>query len=167
MRLRRFDGKVYLDRWGLQAPRIGGIFLHRMDAPDPGLDLHDHPWTFLSIILWGGYIEERALCRSAPLLAHAAEVLDDKIPRGETVERRRWLSWRVMRLDQCHRITALTRPRVWSLVIVGPYRRSWGFYLPRGYIGERAYDETVRPERRDLWNEEPDAFEVEHREAGG
>lgn len=50
--LRRADGEVYLNRWGIGHDRVGGVLLHRMDAPDPGVDLHDHPWWFVSIILW-------------------------------------------------------------------------------------------------------------------
>lgn len=144
MTLRRYDTKIYLDRWGFEHPRVGGLFLHRMDAPDPGLDLHDHPWSFLSIVLTGGYIEERADTRNAPKIAAF-----DRAQRGIIVGRRRG-SARVMRLDECHRITRLDAPRVWTLVLHGPRRRSWGFYLADGYMGEQEYDETVRVERRDL-----------------
>lgn len=153
MRLRRSDGRIYLDRWGFQFDQIGRIFLHRMDAPDPGVDLHDHPWWFASIVLWGGYTELRADTRDAPLFAGMAE----KWPttrRGVEVERRVG-SVRTMRLDECHTIVRLHRRRCWTLVIGGPRRRKWGFYMPHGFVGERTYDETVRVERRDLWNEAP------------
>ena len=58
-----------------------------------------------------------------------------------------------MRLDECHTITDLPKGRSWSLVIGGPRRRRWGFYLPTGYVDERTYDETVRANRRDMWAE--------------
>lgn len=156
MRLRRYDGEVYLDRWGIEADRIGGIFLHRMAAPDPGIDLHDHPWSFLSIVLRGGYAELRAPIRSASAWA----ALEDQ---GERVSRKRRrgygvvrgpFSWRVMRLDECHRIIRLARTPTWTLVIHGPHRRTWGFYLPYGWVDEGTYDRTVRAGRRDLWNEQ-------------
>lgn len=156
MRLRRADGRVYLDRWGIEWKRLGGIFLHKMEAPDPGVDLHDHPWTFLSLILWGGYTEERIETRLAPNAAQVAETWKQVQPRGtwastrgDTVHRNR-LSLRVMRLDECHRITWLNRPTSWSLVIHGPNRRTWGFYLPAGYMPWREYEATVRAERRDM-----------------
>lgn len=153
MTLRRADGRVYLDRWGLGHKRIGAVFLHRMDAPDPGWDLHDHPWAFASIVLAGGYIEERAEARVARNWAEMAE----KWPasgrtRGRREYRRRW-SVRVLRLDECHRIVELLRPRCWTLVLCGPVRRGWGFYMPDGYLDEKSYDDLVRTERRDLWNE--------------
>lgn len=164
LRLRRADGRVYLDRYGFEFPskreatdeRPGrapffGVFLHRMDAPDPGIDLHDHPWWFGSLILWGGYVEERATARDAPGLAAIAEQFPT-CTRG-VVERRRWLSWRTMRLDECHRIVGLGGRRAWTLVIHGPVRRGWGFFLPDGWMDWRTYDRTIRAERRDMYAE--------------
>lgn len=164
MRLRRADGAVYLDRWGFEWPAkseepyrrpIFGVFLHRMDAADPGIDLHDHPWWFGSLILWGGYTEERADLREAPVFALVEETYRDATPRPARgfKQDRRWLSWRTMRLDECHRIIDLDRPHVWTLVVHGPWRRGWGFYLPTGFMPWRMYDETVRAERRDMWAE--------------
>lgn len=152
LRLRRADGRVYLERWGLSHPRIGGVLLHRMDAPDPGRDLHDHPWTFVTIVLWGGYTEERASARGAPMLAQIADRWPETCQRG-VVEKVRPFRPRRMRLDECHTITELTRRTSWSLVINGPRRRTWGFFMPDGWIDYQTYDRTVRAERRDLWAE--------------
>lgn len=150
LRLRRSDGQVYLERWGLAHRRIGGVFLHRMTAPDPGLDLHDHPWTFLTVPLWGGYEEERLDGRRAQLWAKRSERLMEAatLRRGK-VEHRRAFRPRRMRLDECHRITRLTRPAVWTLVLLGPVRRGWGFYTPDGFVDHEAYSQA----RRDLWAE--------------
>lgn len=163
MRLRRADGQIYLDRWGLRVPWLGLVYLHRMQAPDPGVDLHDHPFWFASLVLWGGYVEERASVREAPGLAAEAERRTGfRLPsgrwfpnrrRGAVVEARRPGTLRTMRLDECHTITHLFRRTSWSLVIGGPYVRRWGFYTADGWVDERTYDETVRAERRDLWNE--------------
>lgn len=151
MRLRRSDGQVYLDRWGIGHDGVGRILVHRMEAPDPGVDLHDHPWWFVSIVLWGGYTEQRAEVRQAADIATEAE--RHGVPyRGQQV-RRRWLSVRTMRLDDCHTITSLRRRTCWTLVIGGPRRRIWGFYLPTGWVSEWVYDHTVRAERRDMWND--------------
>lgn len=139
MKLRWADGKVYLDRWGVQLDWLGAIYLHRMEAEDPGLDLHDHPWTFWSLILKGGYAERRAPIRD---------------PKDETSIYRASWSIRRLGLDECHRITALLGNRpCWTLVLRGPRRRLWGFYTDDGWIDERTHDETVRVDRRDMWNE--------------
>jgi hypothetical protein len=59
-----------------------------------------------------------------------------------------------MRLDECHTIFRLRRRTCWTLVIRGPRRRVWGFYLPTGWLPEAVYDATVRAERRDLWSDQ-------------
>lgn len=151
MRLRRSDGRVYLDRWGIGHDRIGRVLIHRMEAPDPGVDLHDHPWWFVSLVLWGGYTEQRAQTRDAPVFAGQAARSSFAL-RGAESERRPG-SIRTMRLDECHTITQLRRRTCWTLVIGGPRRRRWGFYLPEGYVDEHTYDLTVRATRRDMWNE--------------
>lgn len=69
------------------------------------------------------------------------------------MENRRPWRVRTMRLDECHTITHLHKGTSWSLVLRGPRRRRWGFYMPDGYMDEREYDRTVRADRRDMWNE--------------
>lgn len=152
MRLRRYDGRIFLDRWGVEAEKLGGIFVHKMSAPDPGFDLHDHPWWFASLIIAGGYTEERAPSRRAPRLAELHEAFPEIIAGGYTEERRRW-SVRFLRLDEAHRIVDLDGRVCWTIVVHGPNVRRWGFFLPTGWVDEYTYDQTVRAERRDLWNE--------------
>ena len=151
--LRRSDGRIYLSRWGVAHDRLGGVFLHRMDAPDPGLDLHDHPWWFASIVVWGGYHELRAETRIASEYAKSAGWNPGASRRGVEVERRPG-TIRTLRLDECHTITGLRRRCSWTLIVRGPRRRGWGFYLPGGFMGERVYDQSVRPARRDLWSDQ-------------
>lgn len=127
---RNDDGEIYLKRYGIEHARIGGVFVHRMSAPDPGKDLHNHPWRFWSLILWGGYVE------AVPWE-----------PRPFHVNRmniRRWGSWQRFDLTQRHRITHLRRRSSWSLVIHGPHKRSWGFFTPDGYVDRQDYDESRR-----------------------
>lgn len=150
MTLRRPDGAVYMRRWGVELarPNVGGVYLHRFTAGDPGVDLHDHPWTFASVILRGGYVEERANIREATGLARLAARWPDRgMRRGvEGTWRAPSVHW--VRLDECHRITSLTGPVCWTLVLRGPRRRRWGFYppAPGGWVDERFYDLA----RRDL-----------------
>jgi len=147
MTLRRAEGRVYLDRWGVGSRRIGAVFVHRMQAPDPGQDLHDHPWTFVSLVLKGRYTEHRCAIREASGKPYnGGHVSSDDLETRE-----RW-SVRRMRLDECHRVVACDNP-TWTLVLCGPVRRRWGFYTPDGYMDEARYDETVRVHRRDLWEE--------------
>ncbi len=130
---RRSDDKVFLDRWGWEC-RLFGVFVHRMDAPDPGLDLHDHPWWFASLILKGGYEEWRSEVRRPNVRAGRQR------PRLKT-----------MRLDECHTIFKLTRTPTWTIVLHGPKRRMWGFYADRQWVPWKIYEQTVRAERRDVY----------------
>jgi hypothetical protein len=151
--LRRGDGRVYLDRWGIVHDRVGGVLIHRMQASDPGVDLHDHPFTFLTIPIVGSYIEQRGDTRDACDRARNAErVASFDLPRGRVEERKRFRP-KMLRLDECHRITHVFHGCCWTIVFRGPLRRGWGFYLPEGYMPEAEYFATVRAERRDLWAE--------------
>lgn len=131
LRLRLSDGRIYLDRWGIESIRLGGIFIHKMSAPDPGPHLHNHPWWFGSLILWGGYYEQRTT---------EDEILSQGvIPRTGSLysvrQVRNWLSWKSFPLNECHRIENLKRNTSWSLVVHGPTKRGWGFFLPNGSTG--------------------------------
>lgn len=150
MRLRRADGTIYLDRWGVECS-FGGVFLHKMNAPDPGIDLHDHPWFFCSFIVWGGYVEERSTRDRASAIAAWAEGV--RLEQRGAPRRRRWLSLQSTPLGWAHRITELRRGTSWSLVLHGPKVRTWGFFLPTGWVDWMTYEDTVRAERRDMWAE--------------
>lgn len=136
------DGRPFLDRWGLVDERIGGFYLHHVADADPGKDLHDHPWSFTTIILRGGYTEQTAQAREAPLLASIAERWPDTCTSGIERSWRRFSIHR-MPLNVAHRITA-AKPGTWTLVLRGPTHRRWGFYLPAGWIDWELYPYQVR-----------------------
>ncbi len=147
----RHNGEVFLDRFGIGTQWFG-LYLHRIVAPDPGIDLHDHPWPFVSLILWGGYTEEVAEARDAPALAKLAEhnevireVVTGQRRSSQRGDEREWRCGSVHRmpLTIAHRITAV-EPHTWTLVLRGRKSRSWGFYLPAGYVDQRAYDYKAR-----------------------
>lgn len=134
------DGEPFLDRWGLVHERLGGFYVHRIAGPDPGLDLHDHPWGFVSIILRGGYEEEVAPCA-------VLDYFGGQTYRALTCwsTRRTWRRWTAHRmpLTIAHRITA-TKPNTWTLVLRGPTRRPWGFYVDGGWVVWDEYDYATR-----------------------
>jgi hypothetical protein len=149
--MRRFtlttsDGRTYLDRLRVVQTPWFGVYLHRLDVPDPGVDLHDHPWKFASLILRGGYHEAVAETRSAPVYARRAEAM----PMADFMRGfpRTWRAGSVhcLRLTECHRITQLLRSPTWTLVLTGPRRQSWGFYQPEGFVDHEDYDFAVRRE---------------------
>lgn len=108
----RHDGRSFLERRGLDLGPVG-VYVHHIAGPDPGLDLHDHPWPFVSLILRGGYVEQVADTREPWL-----------------VRLRKWHRWSVHRMPFtiCHRIVQ-AEPGTWTLIVRGRKSRTWGFYL--------------------------------------
>lgn len=51
------DHDVYLHRWYLFSCRWFAIFIHKFVRSDEDRALHDHPWNFLVIPVWRGYVE--------------------------------------------------------------------------------------------------------------
>jgi hypothetical protein len=107
---------AYLTRWTLFKTHFGQVCLHVFHRSDAD-DLHDHPWPFLSLILWRGYVEET--------------------PRGR---RRAWPGMVLFRqAEHRHRVELINgRPAV-TLVVMGRRVREWGFITPRGWQQWREY----------------------------
>jgi len=130
----RFDiddpvtGELYLRRWRIVQTPWFAVYLHKIATPDKDRDLHDHPWSFLSLILRGGYDEERLVYDNG---------LDGDM--CSKMFRRGWLSLGWRRATDAHRITRLHRTPTWTLVLTGPRRRSWGFYTDAGYRDWKTY----------------------------
>lgn len=51
-------GQQYLIRYTLIDCPLFNLKIHKTLMSDPA-DFHDHPWNYVSIILWGGYTEEK------------------------------------------------------------------------------------------------------------
>ena|SRR5579864_2536917 len=93
-------------RYQILKTRWFNIYVHRLVAPTAHKECHNHPWSFLTIILRGGY----------------RETLDgvywNTYGPGTILYRK---------AEQHHNVT--TDPGVvsWSLLFTGPNRRIWGF----------------------------------------
>lgn len=104
--------ELYLTRWRLIETPWFGLFLHRFDGPDSRPVFHDHPWSFVSLLVRGGYVEHR-------LNLH-----------DRTVKVRQINHLNVMRRDDAHFIDHLLRTPSWSVLLVGKRRRTWGYLRP-------------------------------------
>jgi hypothetical protein len=117
---------TYLYRWTLL--RLGkwlGIYLHHFVGDDWARDLHDHPKRFVSVGLWGGYVEERP----APKLISGV---------CEDVYRAPWI--RTFPATHRHRLRMLAPGKTcWTLVIVTRIVRPWGFWKDGRFVGWRDY----------------------------
>lgn len=127
------NGSLYMSRWRFfNAPRwLGGwgLRVHRIVRSDMDRELHDHPFSFLSIILWGGYWElsHAPKCPSS-IGHHEACRLEERYRVGSFVFRR---------AEHAHRLV-LSRP-AWTFVIRGPIRKRWGFYTAEGWLPWREW----------------------------
>lgn len=116
----------YMDRWVLETPWFS-VRLHKIQRDDDARALHDHPWDFVSLILWGRYreLEPGGFCPCA-------------VCGGLRSRTRRIGPLNIKRAEALHRLEVVRGP-VWTLCFTGPRRRQWGFQDPeRGWV---AWDE--------------------------
>ncbi|MGE0621104.1 MAG: hypothetical protein AB7I04_25235 [Pseudomonadales bacterium] len=115
----------YLHRYYLVPKnRFLNVYLHRFQEPDPGRDLHDHPWWSLSIVLKGGYEEA---------YSEGGEVRTRTLGGFSRV--------RLRRPTTRHTITRVTPGGCWTVFITGRKVREWGFHTREGWVHNRAYPE--------------------------
>jgi hypothetical protein len=124
----------YMRRWIARCP-WGTLRLHNIRESDAGRDFHDHPFSFSSLILSGGYVEHRPGCRGcghggcleAPCCS--ADGSCRFYGPGSIVRRQ---------ATDLHRLELVNGP-AWTLVVSGPYFRVWGFQTPSGWVDFREY----------------------------
>lgn len=80
------------------------VYLHQLYAPVAHPECHDHPWSFLAVLLWRGYSEqvgsEWYRRRPGSMLWRPAEFIHNVVtPYGTS----------------------------WSLIFTGAKKRAWGF----------------------------------------
>lgn len=122
---------VYLERWTIIQAFKCGIYLHHFLGDDWGLDPHDHPRRFISIGLKGWYWED-------VYHKHVNYTTDEAWTEKETVKHSApWV--RTFPADHLHRIRAAECGDTWTLVIVLPKSREWGFLQDGEWIPFREY----------------------------
>jgi len=108
---------TYLYRWTLLKAREWGVYLHHFVGDDWSLDLHDHPKRFISIGLWGKYLEVT--------------------PQAQRVYRAPWI--RTFPAEHIHRLSMIDGGECWTLVFVLKATRQWGFWNEGRFIQWREY----------------------------
>jgi hypothetical protein len=154
-------GTPYMDRFVLQTPWFE-VRLHHILRSDDDRALHDHPFSFTSLLLTGGYREVRPVAKFPADVPYGALVWGypptafiDLIAQ-HTAEHERYrqaaadgphevveiprFSLVRRRAENAHRLI-LDRP-VWTLVLAGPRGREWGFYVPG--LGWLRHDQYIR-----------------------
>lgn len=115
---------AYMDRWWVVKRRWWMPFcvrLHHIKLSDRDRHLHDHPFSYCTLILSGGYWE-------------VTEV-DGKIVR-------RWCGpGRLLfrRATSAHRLVVTKPDGCWTLFCMTPSYRDWGFWVDQKWVYWREY----------------------------
>ncbi|HSN19255.1 MAG TPA: hypothetical protein VLS49_01170 [Usitatibacter sp.] len=103
----------YLSRYTLaEMPDGGHVYLHFFHRGDADRELHNHPWAGTSVILTGGYREERR-------------------GEGDGIDVRVYGPGDVNHLapDTFHRVDLIDEARgCWTLFVTSARVQSWGFW---------------------------------------
>lgn len=106
----------YLTRYQTPKTRFGSLMLHVFHRSD-SVELHDHPWSYVSIILWRGYIEET--------------------PQGR---RRKYPGMILIRpASTVHRVELINEKPAITAVWSGKRIREWGFFTSQGWQNWKDY----------------------------
>lgn len=136
------DG-TYLTRWYLWPHTRGSddtprrwpfrVLLHRIGQSDKDRFLHDHPWSFASLVLVGGYDEELV----DPVRGWPHTIIKTRKPGT--------FGWR--NAETLHRVHLRGKPS-WTLIVVRRQRREWGYLTDRGWVHWRSYWDGVEADAK-------------------
>jgi hypothetical protein len=110
------------------------VLIHYFPPNVSDRDPHDHPRSFLTLILRGGYLNTEWVKFDPPL----------DLGNGESQEWVPEMEWvgagaiRFRRADHTH-IVETTESGAWTLVIMGPERRPWGFLRGNNWLPWKKY----------------------------
>ncbi len=128
------EGELYMIRYRFLPDSWPGVRVHKIIKSDGGRDLHDHPFTFLSFILTGGYSEyqddgSKTWYKPGSVVFRRAETLH-RLELATACDKEL--------TEPCDRRVCMEKP-AWTLVFRGPYRREWGFFVNGEWVDNRSY----------------------------
>lgn len=116
--------------WQSQDCALENAYVHRFLRSDDDRALHDHPWSWVTVLLDGSYWE------------HVPADLD--YPAGPTVRRRRTAGDIVVRREAAypHRVELDEGRPVTTLFLTAEKSREWGFWCERGWRHWRVFTDA-------------------------
>lgn len=115
--IRSKEGKLHFRRWQLLKTRWFSIYIHGIYATDQDKHLHNHPWDYKSIVLKGSYIEE-------------TNSGTNTLQFGTITSRNG---------KDYHKIKTLLTKSVYTLFIVSPVKRVWGYQVDGSWMNHEEY----------------------------
>ena len=126
----RVNNEPYLERYYLflkdRKKFPFNIFLHKFLKGDPD-DVHDHPWSYTTLILKGGYYEW------VPIF----DGNNKKI--SEVASWRKPGHFRTCSANSYHRIELDPAIECWTLFMPGKQTREWGFLVDNKWVENEKY----------------------------
>jgi hypothetical protein len=123
------DGTDYLVRLRIVQTPWFGIYLHDIHKDDGDRAPHNHPWSFVSIVLRGDYTER---------------LYPDPLGRPEhyVLQRHGARSVHGMGRKSAHRIVDAA-PRLKTLILTGRRQASWGFFVNGEHVDWSDYERQI------------------------
>lgn len=112
------SGALHFRRWNIISTPWFNIYLHGIYKRDEELHLHNHPWTFISIVLKGWYSEKLE-----------GGHLNVRYP-GNFVKRKP---------DDFHKIDSIHSKSVYTLNFVWNKQNTWGYKVNGKFVDHETY----------------------------
>lgn len=145
------DGDIYLHRWYVFRTKLLTLFVHKFVRSDEDRALHDHPWPFLVIPIWRGYIEHSMRWDDGDGTRHGPPIGYDMQTRVYPI-----LGARLRPATYRHRVELFSRGvsehteaicqrkinpflPAWSIFFHFRKLRSWGFWMPEGWVNHAKF----------------------------
>lgn len=136
------DQSLYMERFILlsrQGENAGHVRLHHICTADYNLHMHDHPFSFYTVLLTGWYLEARPAERNPCFNSIGTE--------NNVLTLRKPGSIAYRHACDRHKIISVG-PDTWTLVFAGPLRQWWGFYTRAGKVFWRDYESIYKSTAR-------------------
>lgn len=116
----------------------GDVYLHNIVRSDDDPDPHDHPWSFVTFVLRGRYLDERHLWIPPTwnLSGFRYRGRDQEMRAPDMAFRHK---------DHIHRVIVPEGGSAWTLIVTGPYRKTPSAGDPIWYF--------VTKDRKVFWRE--------------
>ncbi len=134
------EGVVYMRRWYLFMCKWFSIRLHHIKLPDLDVWPHNHPWSFVSFVIRGGYRENWCLLRDFKSKFVGAIVAGERVHRWDGYTERTVRRFSYHHYADLHKIDSFLRGRskgAWTLMVTGPVRQKWGFMTDQGFFSAK------------------------------
>ena len=113
------EGKLHFQRWRLLQTPWFAVYIHRIFKHDEDKHCHDHPWSFVSVILSGGYA------------VGVPNTLGRRVYFAPDASYNKSTSF--------HKLARLYRVPTTTLVFTGPRNREWGYSVDGEWVHNKEY----------------------------